>query len=208
MVKEYGRDGERRRVSFLLGCREVTNAEYALFLRATGAQAPPQWGDRDGPRGREEYPVTEVTWPEAVAYARWLDMRLPTKLEYERAAEALRAREAEPAQRGKDGERPPRKQPTKGKPASGPLVPATNPDDTDGAGPLLHLCGNADEWTMTLQYGTRYYVFQGSRGFYYPPSDQRTLTTGFRLAWPIDTGEPPSASQVRKKRSPRVKEGY
>ena len=39
---------------------EVTNAQYARFVAATGAAAPLNWGGQKPPAGAENLPVTEV----------------------------------------------------------------------------------------------------------------------------------------------------
>ncbi len=68
----------------------VTNAEYAVYLKDTGAEAPPFWDD---PRFIDpRQPVVGVSWFEAVAYGDWLSrrtglhLRLPTEAEREYAA--------------------------------------------------------------------------------------------------------------------------
>lgn len=121
---------------FWMDRTEVTNAEFAKFVEATGYKtiaeipptqeefptAPPEalvagavvfqpsatevplrnhlqwwtyvkgasWRHPEGPdsnlKGREHHPVVHITWPDAVAYAKWAGKRLPTEAEWEFAA--------------------------------------------------------------------------------------------------------------------------
>jgi formylglycine-generating enzyme required for sulfatase activity len=64
----------------------VTNAEYKVFVDATNASFPPHWRQGKPLPGTESHPVTQVTWFDAAAYAKWAGKRLPTGPEWEKAA--------------------------------------------------------------------------------------------------------------------------
>jgi serine/threonine-protein kinase len=80
---------------FAIDRTEVTNGEYADFVRETGHAPPPGvWeGARPKP-GEERMPVTNVTYEDARAFAAWrskrdgVTYRLPTEEEWEYAARA------------------------------------------------------------------------------------------------------------------------
>jgi hypothetical protein len=82
--------------------REVTNAEYAEFLAATGYQPRianrflEHWVDGAPAAGTEEHPVTYVDLPDARAYASWRGGRLPTEDEWQIAAADSEFVRAEP----------------------------------------------------------------------------------------------------------------
>ena len=64
----------------------VTNAEYKVFVDATKADFPPHWRQGKPLPGSENHPVTQVTWFDAAAYAKWAGKRLPIGPEWEKAA--------------------------------------------------------------------------------------------------------------------------
>ena len=80
---------------FSIGRYNVTNGEFLDYMRATGAPSPHFWAkDEQGWKRRgmfalEPLPLScpvYVTHEEAVAFASWRGMRLPTEAEYHRAA--------------------------------------------------------------------------------------------------------------------------
>ncbi len=73
---------------------EVSNAEYDEFVRATVRALPGYWKawregkPADAPHfdpALADHPVVDVSWNDAVAYARWRGKRLPTMFEWDYA---------------------------------------------------------------------------------------------------------------------------
>ena len=137
--------------AFYIARHEVTVGEFAEFVRATG------WTiDGRALAGPPTHPVTFVSWPDALAYCRWLEknlqgaakslvangwkVTLPTEAEWEKAA------------RGTDARRYPwGNQPQPGRAnyrgsGTAPVGAFTCPDCAHG---LADMSGNVWEWTSS-----------------------------------------------------------
>lgn len=77
---------------FYIGKYPITNAQYAVFVKAAQGGAPTHWKNGLPPVGKENHPVVNVSWFDAVAFCKWLSQktgncfRLPTEAEWEKAA--------------------------------------------------------------------------------------------------------------------------
>lgn len=72
---------------FTIDKYEVTNRQYKRFVDETRYhRLPDHWEDGKIPPGEEDQPVTFVSWYDTQAYAKWAGKRLPTEVEWEKAA--------------------------------------------------------------------------------------------------------------------------
>lgn len=166
----------------------VTVAQFAAFVDATGYYTSAEllggsWGINENgwfaiqgatwrcPRGQEDetlskadHPVTHVSWHDAMAFCRWAGVRLPTEVEWEKAA------------RGTDGRlfpwgnEPPNAQRCNYAFTIGDTTPVGS--CPLGASPygLLAMAGNVREWTSTL-WGP--YADLSAYAYPYNPADGR-----------------------------------
>ncbi len=77
---------------FMMDRTEVTNTEYAEFVAATKRTAPSHWVNNRPPFGQEVWPVVNVSFEDANAFAAWrskrdgVTYRLPSEEEWEYSA--------------------------------------------------------------------------------------------------------------------------
>jgi len=88
--------------AYYVAVHPVTNAQYARFVTETRRLPPRPHPDNRRRHNSEtrawkeprkmNYPVTNVSWDDATAYSQWAGLRLPTELEWEKAARGLDGR--------------------------------------------------------------------------------------------------------------------
>lgn len=72
--------------AYYIGKYEVTNEEYRDFVIDGNHAVPSHWVGNTIPPGLEKHPVTWISFEDAEAYCIWKGGRLPTEMEWERAA--------------------------------------------------------------------------------------------------------------------------
>lgn len=74
--------------TFYLDLREVTNAEYRACVDAKACPRRPRLGPKARKLLADDLPAVGVSWPMAQRYCAWVGKRLPTEVEWEKAARA------------------------------------------------------------------------------------------------------------------------
>lgn len=133
--------------AFFIAQREVTVAEFSAFVQAT------DWPvDQKALAAPPDHPVTHVSWPDAIAYCRWLDktmtptlpegwhVTLPTEAQWEKAARGGDRR------RYPWGDEPRRDRANFGAQGTVAAGSIACPECANG---LLDMAGNVWEWTRS-----------------------------------------------------------
>jgi formylglycine-generating enzyme required for sulfatase activity len=179
MGSASGQDCERpvHRVwvdAFQLAATQVTNAEYAHFLRSTGSQPPPFWTDKNF--SDPQQPVTGVSWFDANDYSQWLSSqtglayRLPSEAEWERAARGDLEQQDFPW-----GNDPPQSLPDYAtRWQTGPEPVARYAPNAFG---LYNICDNVHEWCSDW-YDPNYYAISLDHNPRGPEPGQRKASRG------------------------------
>ncbi len=184
--------------AYFIGRYEVTVAQFAAFVAATGFPTDPQTL-----QAPPDHPVGNVSWPDALAYCRWLDTELRDSPQTpSTVADRLRAgwqvdlpseAQWEKAARGPDGRRYPwgdEMRRDRAAPGSGTATPVGSLPCPECPYGLLDMSGNVWEWTRSplLPYpfdardfgdpaADALWVMRGG-SFSDPPRNLRTTTRG------------------------------
>jgi len=100
LVKEFGLFGSSLEIllankhekaflpDFYIDKFTVTNDQYKKFIEKSGYPKPSHWTDGGQPFASEisRHPVVNISYTDALSYCRWLKKRLPTSMEWEKAA--------------------------------------------------------------------------------------------------------------------------
>ncbi len=136
--------------AYQLAKTPVTNRQYKVFVDATQQKAPEHWKGGKVPAGKEEHPVVNVSWLDAVAFCRWAGLRLPSEPEWEKGA------------RGTDGrvypwgnEAPDEKHCNFNYNVRDTTAVGKYPAGASPYG-LLDMAGNVLEWTSSVKKGYPY----------------------------------------------------
>jgi len=81
-----GNEQPRHRVklsAYWIGVHAVTNAQYLKFVQATGHRVRDNQGHREA--GLKDHPVTNVSWEDSAAYAKWAGCELASEAQWEKA---------------------------------------------------------------------------------------------------------------------------
>jgi formylglycine-generating enzyme required for sulfatase activity len=196
MGSEKGQEDEKpvhtvKLRAFRIYKTEVTNAQYGLFLAATGHREPLFW--KEERFNLPKQPVVGVDWEDAMAYCRWANARLPTEAEWEYAARGTDEREfpwgdERRRSRGEGRRGGPRAVMdlpfNSGKPAEVGSIP-------EGASPFgaLDMAGNVWEWCADW-YDRAYYAHGPTEDPTGPAEGRQRVLRGGSWGYPSNVRAP------------------
>jgi len=149
---------------FYIDTHEVTFRQFKKFLDETKHKLPAAWQENINYKPLLDYPVTGVSWDDAKAFAKWAGKRLPTEVEWEKAA------------RGSNGRRyvfGDKFDPEKAGISHNTMIPVTEVSSDKSIYGVLGMSGNVSEWTASwykaypgsteteASFGEKYRVFKG-----------------------------------------------
>jgi len=143
--------------AFYIDKYKVTNAEYKVFLDAnpewrkeahnniddlgySSGHYLSNWDDNTYPSGKDNYPVTSVSVWAAMAYAQWVGKRLPTEVEWEKAARGGLVKKKYPWGNLINSQ--------KADPSEYPGIKPIGSQPANGYG-LYEMTGSVHEWVLT-----------------------------------------------------------
>lgn len=146
--------------AFWIDRYEVTEEQYYQYLQKTGSKKYPGYWPEAGradryPSGYGNYPVSDVDWYDAKEYCAWIGKRLPTEIEWEKAARGPEGRKwpwGDAFAKGNANTRETSEMwaaPPGQKPGIGWKAPVgSHPDDVSVYG-VFDMAGNVQEWTAS-----------------------------------------------------------
>jgi cephalosporin-C deacetylase-like acetyl esterase len=167
----YWKQGFRKR-----GKKLSWEEAMSEFLDATGRQGPASWELGTYPEGKEDFPVSGVSWYEAAAYAEFTGKSLPTIFHWNRAAETRAGSDIVPVSNLA---------------GNGPVAVGS----TVGISPYgtYDMAGNVREWCWNQSDDQRYILGGGWNDLAYMFTDayaqdpfDRSATNGFRCVKYLD----------------------
>jgi serine/threonine protein kinase len=189
----YGENNERHYVHepFEIGRYSVTNKQYKRFIDASPRiRVPKHWDERKRtyPPGKADHPVVHVSCDDAITFCQWANCRLPSHIEWEKAARGTDGRTFPWGEEWLSGRY------CNSKEAG--IGDTTVVDNyAEGVSPygVWDMSGNVCEWTSSVKRAVFYFLCGGSwyldrnvaraasRNFYLPPNF-RLGHIGFRVA--------------------------
>jgi len=78
--------------AFYITKTPVTNAQYKQFVESKRHDTPKHWKYGTIPNGKENHPVVNISWRDAVAFCDWAGVQLPNEAQWEKASRGTNGR--------------------------------------------------------------------------------------------------------------------